>query len=88
MKHPQRNGFVLILVIAAMALIGAELFVLTDSANMVLFQTDTAYLQACQRNLVASGLAWSGWKIENEDKETFNRTVDLDVVSMSISGAT
>jgi hypothetical protein len=88
MKHPQQNGFVLILVVVAMALIGAELFVLTDSANMVLFQTDTAYLQACRRNLVASGLAWSEWKIKNEDKETFNRTVDLDVTSMGISGAT
>lgn len=88
MKNPQQNGFVLILVIAAIALIGAMMIVLTDSANKILFQSDTAYLQACRRNLVTSGLTWAKRNIKNESKETFNRTIELDVTSMSISGAT
>lgn len=88
MKNPQQNGFVLILVIAAMGLIGAMMIVLTGSANKILFQSDTAYLQACRQNLVISGLAWAKRNIKNESKETFNRTIELDVTSMSISGAT
>jgi hypothetical protein len=88
MKNPQQNGFVLILVVAAMGLIGAMMIVLTGSANKILFQSDTAYLQACQRNLVISGLTWAKRNIKNESKETFNRTIELDVTSMSISGAT
>ena len=88
MKNPQQNGFVLILVIAAMGLIGAMMIVLTGSANKILFQSDTAYLQACRRNLVTSGLTWAKRNIKNENKETFNRTIELDVTSMGISGAT
>ncbi len=88
MKHPQQNGFVLILVVVAIALIGAEMIVLTSSANKILFQSDTAYLQACERNLVTSGLAWAKRNIKNEGKETFDRPIGLDVSSMSIHGAT
>lgn len=88
MKHPQQNGFVLILVVVAIALIGAEMIVLTSSANKILFQSDTAYLQACERNLVTSGLAWAKRNIKNEGKETFDRPIELDVSSMSIHGAT
>lgn len=88
MKNPQQNGFVLILVVVAIGLIGAMMTVLTSSANKILFQSDKAYLQTCQRNLVISGLAWAKRNIKNESKETFNRTIELDVTSMSISGAT
>ncbi|MHC4489082.1 MAG: hypothetical protein ACYSW7_07900 [Planctomycetota bacterium] len=88
MKNPHQNGFVLILAVAAIGLIGAMMIVLTGSANKILFQSDTAYLQACRRNLVTSGLAWAKRNIKNQSKETLNRTIELDVTSMSISGAT
>ncbi len=88
MEHPQKNGFVLILVVAAIALIGAEMIVLTSSANQILFQSETAYLQARERNLVTSGLAWAKRNIKSEGKQNFDRTIELDVSSMSIHGAT
>ncbi|MHC4087323.1 MAG: hypothetical protein ACYSWZ_03865 [Planctomycetota bacterium] len=88
MKNPQQNGFVLIIVVAVMGLIGAMMIILTGSANKILFQSDTAYLQACQRNLVTSGLGWTKQNINNENKETFDRTIELDVTSMNISDAT
>ena len=88
MEHQRQNGFVLILVVAAIALIGAEMIVLTGSANKILFQSDTAYLQACERNLVTSGLVWAKRNIKNEGKETFDRPIELDVSSMSIHGVT
>ena len=88
MKHPRQNGYVLIIVVAAIALIGAEMFVLTSSANQIMFQSETAFLQACERNLVTSGLAWAKRNIKKEGTETFDRPVELDVSSMRIYGAT
>ncbi len=88
MKKPRQNGFVLILVITAMAIIGLEMYVLTDGANTMLFQSDTAYLKACERNLVTSGLAWAKQNIRNNSRETFEKTVELDVSKMNIRGST
>lgn len=88
MGQLRQNGFVLILVITVIAAIGAEMFVLTGGANTMLFQSDTAYLQAVERNLVASGLAWARRNIKSESRETFNRTIELDVSNMDIRGST
>jgi len=63
------------------------MLVLTAGANTMLFQSDTAYLQACQRNLVASGLAWAKQQIKSQSKETFDRTIKLDVTDMDIRGS-
>lgn len=87
MKKPRQNGFVLILVITAIAIIGLEMTVLTDSANTMLFQSDTAYLKACERNLTASGLVWAKRNILNNLRETFDKTVELDVSKMDIRGS-
>ncbi len=82
MKNPRQKGFVLILVITAMAIIGLEMYVLTGGANTMLFQSDTAYLEACKRNLITSGLAWAKQNIRNNSRETFEKTVELDVSKM------
>lgn len=78
----RQKGFVLILVVTIMVLIGAEMFVLTGLANTMLFESNTAHLQAIKRNLTASGLAWAKRNIKNQRSETFNRTIDLDVTNM------
>ncbi len=82
MKKPRQKGFVLILVITAMAIIGLEMYVLAGGANTMLFQSDTAYLKACERNLITSGLAWAKQNIRNNSRETFEKTVELDVSKM------
>jgi len=82
MKKARQKGFVLILVITAMAVIGLEMYVLTGGANTMLFQSDTAYLKACERNLVTSGLAWAKQNIRNNSRENFEKTVELDVSKM------
>jgi len=79
MKKPRQKGFALVLVITAMAIIGLEMHVLTSGANTMLFQSDTAYLEACERNLITSGLAWAKRNIRNNNKETFEKAVELDV---------
>jgi len=58
--------------------------VLTSGANTMLFQADTAYLEACKRNLITSGLAWAKRNIRNNNKETFEKAVELDVSKMNI----
>ena len=79
MKKPRQKGFALVLVITAMAIIGLEMYVLTGGSNIMLFQSDTAYLEACKRNLITSGLAWAKRNIRNNNKETFEKAVELDV---------
>ena len=88
MKNLRQNGFVLVLVITVIAVVGAEMFVLTGMANTILFQSDIAYLEVVERNLVASGLAWASRNIKNQSKETFNRTIELDVTDMDIRRST
>ncbi len=83
MKKPRQKGFALVLVITAMAIIGLEMHVLTSGANTMLFQADTAYLEACKRNLITSGLAWAKRNIRNNNRDTFEKTVELDVSSMN-----
>lgn len=84
MRKIKQNGFVLILVIVLITLVSTEMFVLTGGSNTILFQTNTAYLQACERNLVESGLAWAEKNIKARNKEVFDRTVDLDIADMNI----
>jgi type II secretory pathway pseudopilin PulG len=88
MKNQRKNGFVLVLVIVAMAIIGVTMLVLSTGANTMVFQSNTAYLQACQRNLVASGLAWAKQQIKSRSRENLDRAIDLDVTEMDIRGST
>ena len=88
MKNLRQNGFVLVLVITVIAVVGAEMFVLGGMANTIMFQSDFAYLEAVERNLVASGLAWTSRNIKNQSKETFNKTIELDVTDMDIRRST
>jgi len=83
----RKKGFVLMLVIIAMSLVGVIMLVLTSGANTMLFQSDTAYLRAIERNLTASGLAWAKQNIHN-GTETFNRTIILDIADMNVRNAT
>jgi hypothetical protein len=88
MKNKRKNGYVLVLVILAMAVIGATMLVLSAGANTMVFQSNTAYLQACRRNLVASGLAWAKQQIKSQSKENLDRTIRLDVTEADIRGST
>jgi len=87
MKKLKANGFVLLLVIEAMAVVAVEMFVLTNIAGTMQFQSHTVYLQACERNLLASGLAWARQNIRNKSGETFDGKIELDVGEMNVRGS-
>ena len=84
MKNSRRKGAALVLAIIAMAIIGLEMHVLSSGSNTMLFQSDRAYLEACRRNLITSGLAWSKRNIQNNSTETFEKNIELDVVRLNI----
>jgi len=82
-----QGGFVLILVIIAMAVIGIEMSVLASVGNTMQFQSHRAYLQACRRNLTASGLAWARQNIPNKTGEGVPEAIKLDTGEMNIRGS-
>ena len=84
MKQGERSGFAIILAVTAVALVGAAVFVLTDTCNSLMFESNMAYLQACNRNLSASGLSWAR---QNQDKlgdSGPNEGIQLDVERLGI----
>jgi hypothetical protein len=83
----RRGGFVLILVVTAIAVMGTMMFALTGLSNTMLFESDTAYLEACERDLAASGLAWAKWDIRSRRREVSEAAIELDVADMGIDGA-
>ena len=84
MKKRRQQGFVLIIVIMAIIVIGIEMFALAGIANTMQFQSQNAYLKACKRNLLASGLLWARENIRNKSSEIFDKTIQLDVSKMNI----
>jgi hypothetical protein len=88
MNHKKYNGFVLIFIIVTLALVGAMLVVLGSASKMFLFVTNSAYLDACSRNLSASGLAWAKYNISNKDKNLSASGLPLDVNDMEMPAAT
>jgi hypothetical protein len=80
------KGFVLVLVVLIIAVMGAEMLVLTGISNRMLFDANNAQLEATERNLAAAGLAWAR-RVSTQNTEAFGRTVELDVASMGVSGA-
>ena len=74
----------LILVIVAIAVIGIQMAVLGDIANTMQYHSQNAYLKACERNLLASGLLWAKENVREKDSKILNKTIQLDVSKLNI----
>jgi len=79
MTSPKTEGFILVLVIVALSLVGVVMLVLTEGANTMLFHADRAYLEAVERNLTASGLAWARQRAAQGDAVPLSAPTQLDV---------
>jgi len=88
MEKIRQSGFVLLLVIMIIAVVSIEMFVLAGGSNTMLYHADTAYLEAVQQNLIASGLAWAEQKVKSQAQQTAGKTVELDISSMKVRDAT
>jgi len=87
MKRYKEKGFILLLVITILAVIGAVMFLLAEDSHTMLFESDTAYLRATQRNLTASALAWARYNMTNETSTILNKH-DLDTANLTTRPAT
>jgi type II secretory pathway component PulK len=87
MKTKREKGFILILVVLLIELTAIILYILTDEAQTMLYQANSTHLQACQRNLTASGLAWAKINLQKESSETSGKMIELDVTEMDIRGS-
>ncbi len=74
----------LIIVIMAISVIGIQMFALSDIANTMQLQSQNAYLKACKRNLLASGLLWAKENTRKNSSENFDKTIQLDVSKLNI----
>lgn len=84
MKKRKRKGFILVAVIGVLAAVGIGMYVLIGGSNALLFQSNSVYLEACEANLTASGLAWAKKNIKAGNEEIFDKSIELDVSDMKI----
>jgi len=84
-KKTRQNGFIMLFVIAFLALIAIYMILLTNDSNTIIFQTNRAYLEACKQNLTASGLIWARKNIGTKDIS--GNAVELDTADMNLKGA-
>lgn len=83
----RNRGTVLTLVIVAVMLVGVVMFVLTEGSNTMIFQADAAYLQAVERNLVASGLAWARERVSSNAEAPGTEPVELNTAAFGLPNA-
>ena len=87
MKKNREKGFILILVIMLIQMIGIIVYILTSEAQTILYQANSTHLQACERNLIASGQAWAKINIPKDSGDTSGKMIELDVTEMDIRGS-
>jgi len=83
----RQRGFVLTLVIVALGLMGVVMAVLAGASNTMLFHADRAQVEAVERNLTASGLAWARHQRRQADAALSAEPVELDVHAFGIPQA-
>jgi hypothetical protein len=84
MKNFNEKGLVIIMVVVIMALIGTTLLYLSSSSNTMIFQANDAYLKACQRNLITSGLTWAKSNIKQNNNEYFDKMIELNIFDINL----
>ena len=87
MKTVKKNGFILIIVILFMSLISLALLILSSTSRTMAFETRTLSLEAYNRNLLSSGLAWAKHNAQNLARRASDTTIQLDVSRFKIPTA-
>ncbi len=78
-----RRGITLVMVIVALALIGVIMGFLTQTSQLMIYQTNRAHLQAVQRNMTLSALAWT--RVHETDRT--GTSVDLDTSHLGMKAS-
>ena len=86
-KRQNQNGFVLIIVIAFIALFGLMMIVLTGTSKTMMYESAAANLEATNKNITNSAMAWAKHNAPNLSIGNEPLTVQLDVSDLDIPGA-
>jgi hypothetical protein len=81
MNHMRQRGFATILAVTSVALLAAAVVIITQTSFALRFQSDQAYVAACERNLAGSALAWAKGRTLARGENT-----QLDVWALHIPG--
>jgi hypothetical protein len=87
MTNINRKGFVLLVVIMTLAMLGTQTFILTSGSNTMLFESNNAYLEASRRNLTASALAWAKKSLKNQNSQFFNKETKLNLDDIELESS-
>jgi len=77
-----RKGFVLLIVIMILGLMGAEFFVMTGISNRIGFQTNRALLEAVRQNMTSSAIAWAKYNVKNGNIKKTGEKIQLDTAGL------
>lgn len=84
LKTKRIKGFILVLVITIIGFVGVVMYFLAGASNSMMFQANEVYLQACERNLISSGLNWARTNIQKNNFQEIDDTIQLDISDMDI----
>ena len=84
MKRQKQKGFSLFLVIMTIPLAGAALMIVSAGSHTMVSDTNRAHLQACRRNLAASGWAWVKYAAATQNPKLQSQEIKLNIDSMHI----
>jgi hypothetical protein len=87
MKTTNKKGLVIIIVVIIIAMTGSALLYLSSASNTMIYQSNNAYLKACQQNLIASGLEWARVNVHNGNTQNFDKMIELSITDMNIPNA-
>jgi hypothetical protein len=79
MRSVRRKGFLMLYVLVLIALLAAAMILLADASGSMAHETRRQYLQACERNLAASALAWVA---KNGIPEEASKRLDVEALSI------
>ena len=86
MNRRKRTGLAMLYVLVVIALVGGAMYLLTDACGTMAFETRQMYVDACARNLTASGLAW-GRRLKVGSPGADLPARSLDAEPLAIPGA-
>jgi hypothetical protein len=87
MNGTMRTGLAMLYVLAAIALVGGAVYLLTDACGTMAFETRRMYVDACARNLTASGLAWARHsKVGSPGADVSAKSLDAEPLAVPDAG--
>ena len=87
MTRRRRKGFSIVLALLAVSLAGMAMAMLAAASGNLAFSSRRAYIEACDRNLRASALAWTRRRPAAAGDTPKNEKIELNTAALEIPNA-